>query len=230
MEARNRHNGRNRGDSDYGLRGCVADGALRSRSRPWLFAFALRGRADARAVRRGAAFGAAQAKGPRSRARRRVLCRHRDPGARDVRSRDEQLDGERSGRAMGPGLARTGRRAGGPARKAVLSGGERPAPPRTGRRAGGPARKAVLSGGERPAPHQIGSCRSLRPRYNGSIAVACGRHRSMTKAELIETVARATHLEKKTAARAIELIFDHIARAIRKDKRFWVPGFGTFSV
>jgi DNA-binding protein HU-beta len=52
----------------------------------------------------------------------------------------------------------------------------------------------------------------------------------MTKAELIETVARQTHLEKKTAARAIELTFDNIARAIRKDKRFWVPGFGTFSV
>ena len=52
----------------------------------------------------------------------------------------------------------------------------------------------------------------------------------MTKAELIETVARQTHLEKKTAARAIELTFDQIARAIRKDKRFWVPGFGTFSV
>jgi nucleoid DNA-binding protein len=52
----------------------------------------------------------------------------------------------------------------------------------------------------------------------------------MTKAELIETVARATHLEKKMAARTIELTFDHIARAIRKDKRFWVPGFGTFSV
>jgi DNA-binding protein HU-beta len=52
----------------------------------------------------------------------------------------------------------------------------------------------------------------------------------MTKAELIETVARQTHLEKKTAARAIETTFDYIARAIRKDKRFWVPGFGTFSV
>ena len=34
-----------------------------------------------------------------------------------------------------------------------------------------------------------------------------------TKAELIETVARATRLEKKTVARAIELTFDHIARA-----------------
>ncbi len=52
----------------------------------------------------------------------------------------------------------------------------------------------------------------------------------MTKAELIETVARTTRLEKKTVARTIELTFDQIARAIRKDKRFWVPGFGTFSV
>ncbi len=52
----------------------------------------------------------------------------------------------------------------------------------------------------------------------------------MTKAELIESVARVTRLEKKTVARTIELTFDQIARAIRKDKRFWVPGFGTFSV
>ena len=28
----------------------------------------------------------------------------------------------------------------------------------------------------------------------------------------------------------LKAYFDHIARAIRKDKRFWVPGFGTFSV
>jgi len=52
----------------------------------------------------------------------------------------------------------------------------------------------------------------------------------MTKAELIESVARATHMDKKAVARAIELTFEQIARAIRKDKRFWVPGFGTFSV
>jgi DNA-binding protein HU-beta len=52
----------------------------------------------------------------------------------------------------------------------------------------------------------------------------------MTKAELIDSVARVTRLEKKTVARTIELTFDQIARAIRKDKRFWVPGFGTFSV
>jgi DNA-binding protein HU-beta len=52
----------------------------------------------------------------------------------------------------------------------------------------------------------------------------------MTKAELIEMVARATHQPKKTVGRTIELTFEQIARAIRREKRFWVPGFGTFSV
>jgi DNA-binding protein HU-beta len=52
----------------------------------------------------------------------------------------------------------------------------------------------------------------------------------MTKDELIESVARTTRLPKKTVLTAVDLTFDHIARAIRKDKRFWVPGFGTFSV
>jgi DNA-binding protein HU-beta len=52
----------------------------------------------------------------------------------------------------------------------------------------------------------------------------------MTKAELIEIVARAQGLPKETVARTIALTFDHIARAIRRDKRFSVSGFGTFSV
>jgi DNA-binding protein HU-beta len=52
----------------------------------------------------------------------------------------------------------------------------------------------------------------------------------MTKTELIETVARATRQPKKMVAQTIELTFEHITRAIRRDKRFWVPGFGTFSV
>jgi DNA-binding protein HU-beta len=52
----------------------------------------------------------------------------------------------------------------------------------------------------------------------------------MTKTELIETVARATRQPKKMVAQTIELTFEHISRAIRRDKRFWVPGFGTFSV
>jgi nucleoid DNA-binding protein len=52
----------------------------------------------------------------------------------------------------------------------------------------------------------------------------------MTKAELIENVANTTRQPKKTVARTFELTFDLITRAIRRDKRFWVPGFGTFSV
>ena len=52
----------------------------------------------------------------------------------------------------------------------------------------------------------------------------------MTKAELIETVARTTRQPKKTVSITLDAAFDHIARAIRKDKRFWMPGFGTFSV
>ncbi len=52
----------------------------------------------------------------------------------------------------------------------------------------------------------------------------------MTKAELIESVARTVHQPKKTVARTIEVAFQQIARSIRKEKRFWVPGFGTFSV
>jgi DNA-binding protein HU-beta len=52
----------------------------------------------------------------------------------------------------------------------------------------------------------------------------------MTKAELIEAVARSAELPKETVAGVIELTFEQISRALRKDKRFWVPGFGTFSI
>ncbi|HYA35010.1 MAG TPA: HU family DNA-binding protein [Candidatus Binataceae bacterium] len=52
----------------------------------------------------------------------------------------------------------------------------------------------------------------------------------MTKAELIDTVAKATRLPRKSAETAIEVTFEQIARSIRKDKRFWMPGFGTFTV
>jgi DNA-binding protein HU-beta len=52
----------------------------------------------------------------------------------------------------------------------------------------------------------------------------------MTKAELIDAVARTAHLSRPSAALAIEQTFDHIARAIRRDKRLSIPDFGTFSV
>ncbi|HLI80696.1 MAG TPA: HU family DNA-binding protein [Candidatus Binataceae bacterium] len=52
----------------------------------------------------------------------------------------------------------------------------------------------------------------------------------MTKAELIEAVANEVDEPKKSVARIIDQTFDQIARSIKKEKRFWVPGFGTFSV
>jgi DNA-binding protein HU-beta len=52
----------------------------------------------------------------------------------------------------------------------------------------------------------------------------------MTKAELIETIAQATGQPKRLVAQTIDLTFEHISRSICRDKRFAVPGFGTFSV
>jgi DNA-binding protein HU-beta len=52
----------------------------------------------------------------------------------------------------------------------------------------------------------------------------------MTKADLIEVVAKATQLNKREAGDAVDATFDGIAKAIKKSKRFQVPGFGTFTV
>jgi DNA-binding protein HU-beta len=52
----------------------------------------------------------------------------------------------------------------------------------------------------------------------------------MTKDDLVNAVAKATKLSKRAAGDAVNSTFENLARAIRKDKRFQVPGFGTFSV
>ena len=52
----------------------------------------------------------------------------------------------------------------------------------------------------------------------------------MTKSDLISTVAKATKSSKRVAGDAVDAAFDALARAIKKDKRFQVPGFGTFTV
>lgn len=52
----------------------------------------------------------------------------------------------------------------------------------------------------------------------------------MTKAELVEAVAKATQLNKRVANEAVDATFENICKAIRKNKRFQVPGFGTFTV
>jgi DNA-binding protein HU-beta len=53
----------------------------------------------------------------------------------------------------------------------------------------------------------------------------------MTKADLIEKVQTARpDLSKRQVSDVVDSVFDHLARAIRKDKRFSMPGFGTFVV
>lgn len=52
----------------------------------------------------------------------------------------------------------------------------------------------------------------------------------MTKGDLIDAVAKGAKLSKRAAGDAVDAAFDTLARAIKKDKRFQVPGFGTFSV
>jgi DNA-binding protein HU-beta len=53
---------------------------------------------------------------------------------------------------------------------------------------------------------------------------------TMTKADLINVVARAARMSKRGAEDAINATFDALTKGIKKDKRFQVPAFGTFSV
>jgi len=55
----------------------------------------------------------------------------------------------------------------------------------------------------------------------------------MTKGQMIDNVAkklRSTEVSKKAIGDIIDLAFDEMSAAIKKDKRFSFPDFGTFSV
>jgi DNA-binding protein HU-beta len=52
----------------------------------------------------------------------------------------------------------------------------------------------------------------------------------MTKGDLIDAVAKDAKLSKRAAGEAVDATFEGIARAIKRSKRFQVPGFGTFTV
>ena len=53
----------------------------------------------------------------------------------------------------------------------------------------------------------------------------------MTKADLIQKVQYARpDLSKRQVSDVVDACFEHLARAIREDKRFSMPGFGTFVV
>ena len=52
----------------------------------------------------------------------------------------------------------------------------------------------------------------------------------MTKADLVDTVAKGAKISKRVAEEAVDATFEGITRAIKRSKRFQVPGFGTFTV
>ena len=52
----------------------------------------------------------------------------------------------------------------------------------------------------------------------------------MTKGDLIDSVAKSAQISKRTAGEAVDATFDNIAKALKKSKRFQVPGFGTFTL
>jgi DNA-binding protein HU-beta len=55
----------------------------------------------------------------------------------------------------------------------------------------------------------------------------------MTKAELVSQVVKASkgsNLSKKAASELLDVVFDTVGKAIKKEARFSYPGFGTFTV
>ena len=55
----------------------------------------------------------------------------------------------------------------------------------------------------------------------------------MTKADLIEAVlkdCRDVEITKKATTELVDSVFAQVARAVKRDKKFIYPGFGTFTV
>jgi DNA-binding protein HU-beta len=55
----------------------------------------------------------------------------------------------------------------------------------------------------------------------------------MTKAELITAVLKTKglpELSKKATNEIVDAVFENLAKAIKKERRFAYPGFGTFTV
>jgi DNA-binding protein HU-beta len=50
----------------------------------------------------------------------------------------------------------------------------------------------------------------------------------MTKAQLVETIASRSRITKKSAAELLDIVFENIGDAVRRDTRFSYPGFGTW--
>lgn len=52
----------------------------------------------------------------------------------------------------------------------------------------------------------------------------------MTKAELVEIIAKKSHLTKKAARECVDAFLDEIVKQINKGEKVVLSGFGTFKV
>ncbi len=52
----------------------------------------------------------------------------------------------------------------------------------------------------------------------------------MTKAELIEAMAKDADISKAAAGKALNSLVDNVTKAVKKGKKVTLVGFGTFSV
>ena len=57
-----------------------------------------------------------------------------------------------------------------------------------------------------------------------------GEAKTMTKAELVEDVARAAELTKKDAERLVEIVFESIIDTLNRGEKIELRGFGSFRV
>ena len=52
----------------------------------------------------------------------------------------------------------------------------------------------------------------------------------MKKSELVEVVAKRSHLTKKAATEAVEVFLEEVMRLLKKGEKVTLSGFGTFKV
>jgi integration host factor subunit beta len=64
----------------------------------------------------------------------------------------------------------------------------------------------------------------------GSFRREAGEVETMTKAELVEDVARAAELTKKDAERLVEIVFESIIDTLNQGEKIELRGFGSFRV
>jgi integration host factor subunit beta len=63
-----------------------------------------------------------------------------------------------------------------------------------------------------------------------TLAVDGRRGENMTKAELVEDVAKAAELTKKDAERLVEIVFESIIETLNQGEKIELRGFGSFRV